>query len=48
MRDSLQDKSQTNFDFNEGSVVRTLFESFAYEMAVLYEQMERVYLSGYV
>ena len=48
MRDSLQDKSQTQFDFQEGSVVRTLFESFAYEMAVLYEQMERVYLSGYV
>ncbi|MEM1167570.1 MAG: baseplate J/gp47 family protein [Cyanobacteria bacterium P01_H01_bin.35] len=48
MRGSLQDKSHTKFDFTEGSVVRTLFESFAYEMAVLYEQMERVYLSGYV
>ncbi len=48
MRGSLQDKSQTKFDFTEGSVVRTLFESFAYEMAVLYEQMERVYFSGYV
>ena len=48
MRDSLQEKSQTQFDFQEGSVVRTLFESFAYEMAVFYEQMERVYLSGYV
>lgn len=48
MRHSLQEKSDTEFDFQEGSVVRTLFESFAYEMAVLYEQMERVYLSGYV
>jgi uncharacterized phage protein gp47/JayE len=35
-------------DFNEGSVVRTLFESFAYELAILYSQMEQVYLSAYV
>lgn len=35
-------------DFQEGSVVRTLLESFSYEMAVLYEQMHRVYLSAYV
>ena len=48
MRGSLQQNSETQFDFQEGSVVRTLFESFAYEMAVLYEQMERVYLSAYV
>ncbi len=48
MQGSLQDKSSREFDFQEGSVVRTLFESFAYEMAVLYEQMERVYLSAYV
>jgi uncharacterized phage protein gp47/JayE len=35
-------------DFQEGSVVRTMFESFAYEIAVLYAQMDRVYLSAYV
>lgn len=35
-------------DFQTGSVVRTLYESFAYEMAMLYEQMQRVYLSAYV
>ncbi|OLT60051.1 baseplate J/gp47 family protein [Moorena bouillonii] len=35
-------------DFQEGSVVRTLYESFAWELAVLYEQMQRVYLSGFV
>lgn len=35
-------------DFQEGSVVRTLYESFSYEMALLYEQMHRVYLSAYI
>ncbi|MEL6940301.1 MAG: baseplate J/gp47 family protein, partial [Cyanobacteria bacterium J06598_1] len=35
-------------DFAEGSVVRTLYESFSYELALLYEQMERVYLSAFV
>ena len=35
-------------DFNEGSVARTLLEAFAYEVAVLYEQMDRVYQSGFV
>ncbi|NER86571.1 MULTISPECIES: baseplate J/gp47 family protein [unclassified Moorena] len=35
-------------DFQEGSVVRTLYESFAWELALLYEQMQRVYLSGFV
>lgn len=35
-------------DWEEGSVVRSLFESFAYEMALLYEQMESVYNAGYV
>jgi uncharacterized phage protein gp47/JayE len=35
-------------DFQEGSVVRTMFESFAYEIALLYSQMEKVYLSAYV
>jgi uncharacterized phage protein gp47/JayE len=35
-------------DWEEGSVVRSLFESFAYEMALLYEQMESVYNAGFV
>jgi uncharacterized phage protein gp47/JayE len=35
-------------DWEEGSVVRSLFESFAYEMALLYEQMQSVYDAGYV
>lgn len=35
-------------DFEEGSVVRSLYESFAYELGLLYEQMELVYLSGFV
>src|ERR671932_738124 len=35
-------------DFQEGSVVRTLYESFSWELALLYEQMHRVYLSAYV
>lgn len=35
-------------DWEEGSVVRSLFESFAVEMATLYEQMDLVYQAGYV
>lgn len=35
-------------DFEEGSVIRTLYESFAYEIALLYEKMQLVYLSAYV
>ena len=35
-------------DFEEGSVARTLYESFSYELALLYEQMQRVYLSAFV
>ncbi|RLT44684.1 MAG: hypothetical protein DWI57_02730 [Chloroflexi bacterium] len=35
-------------DFQEGSVVRSLFESFAVEMAVLYEQMDLVYQAGFI
>ncbi|HEY1011739.1 MAG TPA: baseplate J/gp47 family protein [Herpetosiphonaceae bacterium] len=35
-------------DFEEGSVARSLFESFAYELAVLYEQMDLVYQSGFI
>ena len=35
-------------DFQEGSVIRSLFESFAIELATLYEQMELVYQAGFV
>ena len=35
-------------DFEPGSVVRTLFESFAYELAVLYEEMEQVYDASFI
>ncbi len=35
-------------DFEVGSVARTVYESFAYEIALLYEKMKLVYLSAYV
>jgi uncharacterized phage protein gp47/JayE len=35
-------------DYQEGSVVRSIFESFAIEMATLYEQLDLVYQAGYV
>lgn len=35
-------------DFSVGSVARTIYESFAYELAMLYEQMHGVYLSAFV
>lgn len=35
-------------DFEVGSVARTVYESFAYEIALLYEKMRLVYLSAYV
>src|SRR4051794_23734708 len=35
-------------DFEEGSVVRSLYESFAYELALLYEQLDLVYQAGFV
>ena len=35
-------------DFQTGSVLRTMYESFAFEMAVLYEQMHYVYRSAYI
>ncbi|MDZ8263315.1 baseplate J/gp47 family protein [Nostoc sp. ChiQUE01b] len=35
-------------DFQVGSVIRTLYESFAYEMAVLYEQMNGCYNSAFI
>src|SRR5215510_1173501 len=35
-------------DFAAGSVARTLYESFAYEIALLYEKLHQVYLSAYI
>jgi len=35
-------------DFEEGSVVRSLYESFSYELALLYEQLDLVYQAGFV
>ena len=35
-------------DFQEGSVVRSLLESFSVELALLYEQLDLVYQSGFV
>lgn len=35
-------------DFQVGSVIRTMYESFAYEMAILYEQMNACYNSAFI
>lgn len=35
-------------DYQEGSVIRSLFESFAVELAVLYEQLDLVYGAGFI
>ena len=35
-------------DFEVGSVARTMFESFAYELGTMYQKMNLVYLSGFV
>lgn len=46
--DEMRAMSQVVTDFEVGSVARTMYESFAYEMALLYEKMQLVYLSAYV
>ncbi|MFM2375065.1 MAG: hypothetical protein RLZZ165_162, partial [Bacteroidota bacterium] len=46
--DEMRAKSKVVTDFEVGSVARTMYESFAYEMALLYEKMQLVYLSAYV
>ena len=35
-------------DFEEGSVIRSLFETFAVELATLYEQLDLVYQAGFI
>jgi uncharacterized phage protein gp47/JayE len=44
----MQQRTTVVTDFEVGSVVRTLYESFSYEIALLYEKMQLVYLSAYV
>lgn len=46
--DEMRAMSQVVTDFEVGSVARTMYESFAYELALLYEKMQLVYLSAYV
>lgn len=46
--DEMRAMTQVVTDFEVGSVARTMYESFAYEMALLYEKMNLVYLSAYV
>lgn len=44
----MKERSPVVSDFEVGSVARTLYESFSYELALLYEKMDKVYLSGFV
>lgn len=44
----MRDKSQVVTDFEVGSIARTMYESFAFELALMYEKMRLVYLAGYV
>ena len=46
--DEMRGMSQVVTDFEVGSVARTMYESFSYELALLYEKMQMVYLSAYV
>lgn len=46
--DEMRGRTSQLTDFEVGSVTRTIYESFAYEMALLYEKMNLVYLSAYV
>jgi uncharacterized phage protein gp47/JayE len=46
--EDMRERSSVITDFEVGSVARTTYESFAYEMALLYEKMRLVYLSAYV
>lgn len=46
--DEMRAMSQVVTDFEVGSVARTMYESFSYELALVYEKMQMVYLSAYV
>jgi uncharacterized phage protein gp47/JayE len=46
--DSMRSRTTVLTDFEVGSVTRTMYESFAYELGLLYQKMNLVYLSGFV
>ena len=46
--EDMRQRTDVLTDFEVGSVARTVYESFAYEIALLYEKMRLVYLSAYV
>ena len=46
--EDMRQRTSVVTDFEVGSVTRTVYESFAYELALLYEKMRLVYLSAYV
>ena len=48
LAESTEQRLPGQMDFEVGSVVRTLYESFAYELALLYEQMDQVYRSAFI
>ena len=46
--EDMRNRSTAISDFEVGSVARTVYESFSYELALLYEKMRLVYLSAFV
>jgi hypothetical protein len=48
MSEDLKKRYPKLSDFSEGSVVRSIYESLSYEIAMLYEQLELVYLSAFI
>jgi len=46
--EDMRERTDVLTDFEVGSTARTMYESFAYEIALLYEKMHLVYLSAYV
>ena len=46
--EDMRNRTTVISDFEVGSVTRTIYESFANEIALLYEKMRLVYLSAYV
>lgn len=46
--EDMRNRTSVITDFEVGSVARNMYESFAYEVALLYEKMGLVYLSAYV
>lgn len=46
--EEMRNRTSVITDFEVGSVARTMYESFSYEIALLYEKMRLVYLSAYV